>query len=90
MAKSKAKGKGRGKAKGAAKPGPIASAILATVKARGLTAYRLAQLSKVSVDTIQRFLNGERSISLASAEALVTTLGITVQTPPEPPPSAEG
>lgn len=59
----------------------IGDTIRAAVKARGWTAYRLSKESRVSTDSVARFLKGERDLYLSSVEAVVKSLGITVQTP---------
>ena len=52
---------------------PMASAsdtLKEIIRARGLTAYALAKMSGASVDPIQRFLNGERGLSVATFDKL--------------------
>ena len=46
------------------------------IRARGLTAYALAKMSGASVDPIQRFLNGERGLSVATFDKLAEALGL--------------
>jgi ribosome-binding protein aMBF1 (putative translation factor) len=46
------------------------------IRARGLTAYTLAKMSGASVDPIQRFLNGERGLSIATFDKLTEALGL--------------
>jgi DNA-binding phage protein len=50
--------------------------LRAAIEASGLTAYRLAQDTGVSVDSIQRWLNGERSMKLETFDALCVALGL--------------
>jgi transcriptional regulator with XRE-family HTH domain len=60
-------------------PSPIAGVIKATIRERGLTAYRVSKMSGVTIDSIQRFLNGERGLSLASADKLAHALGLELR-----------
>jgi len=46
------------------------------IRARGLTAYALAKMSGASVDPIQRFLNGERGLTLTTFDKLASALGL--------------
>ncbi len=46
------------------------------IRSRGLTAYALARMSGASVDPIQRFLNGERGLSVATFDKLADALGL--------------
>ncbi len=46
------------------------------IRARRLTAYTLAKMSGASVDPIQRFLNGERGLSIATFDRLADALGL--------------
>ncbi len=46
------------------------------IRSRGLTAYALAKMSGASVDPIQRFLNGERGLSIATFDKLTEALGL--------------
>ena len=58
---------------------PMASAsdtLKEIIRARGLTAYALAKMSGASVDPIQRFLNGERGLSVATFDKLAEALGL--------------
>jgi plasmid maintenance system antidote protein VapI len=45
---------------------------------RGLTAYGAAKQSGVSVDAIQRFLNDERGLTLATVDKLADALGLSL------------
>jgi DNA-binding LacI/PurR family transcriptional regulator len=45
---------------------------------RALTAYQVAKDADVSVDAVQRFLNGERGLNLATADAVAHYLGMTL------------
>jgi transcriptional regulator with XRE-family HTH domain len=57
-------------------PETISDQLRAIIKARGLTAYALAKLSGVNTGVIQRFINEERDIRLASVDKLATALGL--------------
>jgi hypothetical protein len=57
---------------------PIADALRAEIKRRELTAYRLAQMTGASIDSIQRWLNGEQGLRLATAERLMVALDLVV------------
>ncbi len=54
----------------------ISEVIRSTIQERKLTAYALAKLSGASVDAIQRFLNGERDLSLANADKVAVALSL--------------
>jgi len=56
----------------------LATAIKAQIKARKLTAYALGKASGVDAVVIQRFLNGERSITLGTAERLCHELDLVL------------
>jgi hypothetical protein len=57
---------------------PISTALRDTISERGLTAYAAAKQSGVSVDAIQRFLNEERGLTLATVDKLADALGLTL------------
>lgn len=50
--------------------------LLTAIKNSGLTQYRLAKMSGVSVTIICRFINGERSLALPTASKLADALGL--------------
>lgn len=52
-----------------------------TIRRRGLTAYRLAKQTGVSVDAIQRFINGERGLRLDTFDVLCAALGLELVEP---------
>lgn len=52
-----------------------------TIRQRGLTAYRLSKQTGVSVDAIQRFINGERGLRLDTFDALCAALGLELSEP---------
>ena len=55
---------------------------------RGLTAYSAAKQAGVSVDAIQRFLNAQRGLTLATVDKLAESLGLTL-CPSETPSSGQ-
>jgi transcriptional regulator with XRE-family HTH domain len=59
-------------------PAPTADTIKATMKARGLTAYRLGKASGVSSTIISRWLNVHRSPSLGTVERIATALDLVL------------
>jgi plasmid maintenance system antidote protein VapI len=69
--------------KARAKKTPISRALRKTIRQRGLTAYATAQQAGVSVDAVQRFLNQERGLTLATVDKLSTALELTL-CPDEP------
>ena len=56
----------------------ISEQLKAAVEANG-TAYRAAKESGVEVSAVQRFLNGERDLRLASAAKLCEALGLELK-----------
>ena len=69
--------------KARAKNTPIIRALRKTIRQRGLTTYATAQQAGVSVDAVQRFLNQERGLTLATVDKLSTALELTL-CPDEP------
>jgi plasmid maintenance system antidote protein VapI len=67
-------------------PQTISETIRETIATRGLTAYALAKLSGASVDSIQRFLNRERDMSLTNADKVATALGLVLSCADGTPP----
>src|SRR5205823_14833159 len=57
---------------------PISTALRDTISERGLTAYAAAKQAGVSVDAIQRFLNEERGLTLATVDKLAEAFGLTL------------
>jgi len=57
---------------------PISTALRDTISERGLTAYAAAKQAGVSVDAVQRFLNEERGLNLATVDKLADALGLTL------------
>jgi plasmid maintenance system antidote protein VapI len=66
-----------------AKKGPISRTLRKTIRERGLTAYATAQQAGVSVDAVQRFLNRQRGLTLATVDKLSAALELTL-CPDEP------
>jgi plasmid maintenance system antidote protein VapI len=48
------------------------------ISGQGLTAYAAAKRAGVSVDAIQRFLNAERGLTLATVDKLAVALGLSL------------
>jgi antitoxin component HigA of HigAB toxin-antitoxin module len=64
-------------------PEPIGETLKAIIRERELTAYRLAQMTGSSIDSIQRWLNGEQGLTLKTVERLAAALDL-VLVPREP------
>jgi plasmid maintenance system antidote protein VapI len=58
--------------------GPVSRALRDAIAERGWTAYAAAKRAGVSVDAIQRFLNEERGLTLATVDKLAVALGLTL------------
>ena len=54
----------------------LSEALKSNIRGRGLTAYALAKMAEVRPHVVQRFLNGERGLSLATADKLAGVLGL--------------
>ncbi len=63
---------------------PVSQALRDTIRKQGLTAYATAKQAGVSVDAVQRFLNAERGLTLATVDKLAEALELTL-CPDEPP-----
>jgi transcriptional regulator with XRE-family HTH domain len=70
--------------KPSARKAQISRALRKTIRARGLSAYATAQRAGVSVDAVQRFLNHERGLTLATVDKLSAALELTL-CPDDPP-----
>lgn len=57
---------------------PISEVLRKTIRDRELTAYAMAKQASVSVDAVQRFLNAERGLTLATADKLADALDLTL------------
>ncbi len=66
------------KRKKKARKSPISKALRETIRERELTAYAMAKQASVSVDAVQRFLNSERGLTLATADKLADALELTL------------
>ncbi len=58
--------------------GPVSKGLRDAIQCRGWTAYAAAKQSGVSVDAVQRFLNEERGLNLATVDKLAEALGLTL------------
>jgi plasmid maintenance system antidote protein VapI len=65
----------------------VSQALRDTISERGLTAYAAAKQAGVSVDAVQRFLNEQRGLTLATVDKLADALGLTL-CPSEAPSSS--
>lgn len=54
----------------------LSEALKSRIKGRGLTAYAVAKMAEVRPHVVQRFLNGERGLTLATADKLALVLGL--------------
>ena len=57
---------------------PVSETLRDTIRERGLTAYAAAKRAGVSVDAVQRFLNAERGLNLATVDRLADALDLTL------------
>jgi transcriptional regulator with XRE-family HTH domain len=53
---------------------PVSSRLRAIITSRGLTAYALGKAAGVDAGVVQRFLNGERGLSLTSLDKIAAAL----------------
>jgi plasmid maintenance system antidote protein VapI len=58
--------------------GPVSRGLREAISEQGLTAYAAAKRAGVSVDAIQRFLNAERGLTLATVDKLARALGLSL------------
>jgi DNA-binding phage protein len=63
----------------------LSETILAIMQARGITPYALGKAAGVNATVIQRFVNGERGLTLATADKVVKALGLILVEKPEAP-----
>ncbi|GMU33228.1 MAG: hypothetical protein AMXMBFR20_11000 [Planctomycetia bacterium] len=61
------------------KPLSFAETIRRAAVADGRTAYRLSKDSGVDVAVVQRFMSGERGLTLVTAEKLCRALGLDLK-----------
>lgn len=57
---------------------PISGALRKNIRERDLTAYATAKRAGVSVDAVQRFMNAERGLTLATVDKLADALELTL------------
>ncbi len=57
----------------------ISKQIISAIRQSGLSAAEIERLAGVSRSVITRFINGERTITLATADALCAALGVSVK-----------
>ncbi|OAI53212.1 hypothetical protein AYO47_05245 [Planctomyces sp. SCGC AG-212-M04] len=55
---------------------PISRGLRDAIRDQGLTAYGAAKRAGVSVDAVQRFLKEERSLTLATADKIASSLDL--------------
>ncbi|OAI53215.1 hypothetical protein AYO47_05260 [Planctomyces sp. SCGC AG-212-M04] len=55
---------------------PITQGLRNAIRGRRLTAYAAAKQAGVSVDAVQRFLNGQRSLSLGTVDKIASALDL--------------
>jgi plasmid maintenance system antidote protein VapI len=63
---------------------PVSRALRSTIRERELTAYATAKRAGVSVDAVQRFMNAERGLTLATVDKLAAALDLTLCPDEEP------
>ena len=54
----------------------LSEVLLRIIRERGITSYALAKKSGVHATALQRFVNGERGLTLESAEKIVAVLDL--------------
>ena len=64
--------------KSRARKAPISRVLRNTIQERGLTAYAAAKQAGVSVDAVQRFLNHQRGLTLATVDKLTSAMDLTL------------
>jgi transcriptional regulator with XRE-family HTH domain len=57
---------------------PISGTLRETIRKQGLTAYGAAKRAGVSVDAVQRFMNDQRGLNLATVDKLAAALELTL------------
>jgi len=63
---------------GPAKGVPVSTALRNAIRDEGLTAYGAAKRAGVSVDAVQRFLNQQRGLTLATVDKLAAAMQLTL------------
>lgn len=61
------------------KPKPINDALKAAIKASKLTHYAVAKLASCTPSQVDRFMAGERSLSLDTAAAIAAALSLELR-----------
>ena len=61
------------------RPVSLAAQLRKAIKASGLTQYRIAKDTGVPQPVVNRFVNGERSITLETADKLCRYLGLKLR-----------
>ena len=59
-------------------PNPIDTALRDAIRGSGLTHYALGKAAGVAPAQLDRFVSGERSLSLASAAKVAAALGLVL------------
>jgi plasmid maintenance system antidote protein VapI len=62
--------------------GMLEEAIRNRIRALNLTPYRVGKMTKVDASVIQRFMAGERGLTLATADKLCEALDLTLSVKP--------
>lgn len=62
---------------------PVVRAIRDEVKRKDLTAYAIAQMTKLNVTTVSRALSGEVSPTINTVETVAKALGLVIEVRPE-------
>ncbi len=60
-------------------PSPVVVALQAEAKRRKLTAYALAKLTGLRIQTMQRLLAGQGSPTIATLDAVAAAMGFAVR-----------
>lgn len=64
-------------------PPTIGETIKAVIHERGLTAYAVAKAAGINAAPVQRFLGGERGLTLGTVEKIALALGLVLREAPE-------
>lgn len=62
----------------------LPAALASAIRASQLTSYALAKSAGLHPITIDRFLRGERDLTLTTAGKLASALGLVLTRPPDP------
>ncbi len=66
---------------------PVSQGLAQAIKESGLSPYKIAMQAGINPSIITRFLNGERGISLATADRIAAVLGLELRRIPQDPPA---